>query len=533
MPKFNNKTDTPEQLFKRYLKARNRMNLQRNRLEDAYDYTLPNRVNFEEEEPGSPRNIQIFDDTAPHGLIQYANDVQSILTPPYQRWAKLVPGVDVPEARKKQFEITLEEVTDVLFRHFEQSNFYQVAAEAILDMGISTGIMVFEEGTEDDPFIFRSIPINEVAFEEGRNGALQNFWRKFKLSLRQITLKWPDIKLPSNLQDQLKNDPDEKVELIEGLVLVPGKTVEGDEFQYYIQDMSTQKLLLEEKREWSPWVGFRAAKTTGEVIGYGPILRVLPTIRGLNQMQEWDLRSFKFSALGVMLVENSGVLNPFNVTIEPGSLVPIESSVSGKDPIRPLQGGGDARITLEKIQARQAVINQALFSQPLPAETKSGVSATEIAIRQQNWVRQNSAAFGRLSVEFIEPIIKIGINILAKKKLIPITNLKVDNKNVQIKYESPLIAIQDQQDVQKVQQGVEFIASSFGAQGLSIAYDLPKVNVFVNRKLGVPAELVKSEEEMAKQLQGIQQQQIAEQAAQQAAQLPPGQVEQPELPLAQ
>lgn len=533
MATFKNKTDSPKQLFERYEKAQNRMLLQRTRLESAYDYSLPNRANFRESAPGEQRNIQIFDQTAPNGLIQYGNDVQSILMPPYQRWAKLIAGSEIPENEKKAVNEQLELVTDIFFKQLEQSNFYQVVSEAILDMGISTGIMIFEEGTKDNPFVFRSIPISQVAFEEGRNGKLQNFWRRFQVSLRQAVILWPNMILTDNLRMRLQKVPDEKITLIEGTVLVPGTEEINDEFQYYIQDLDSKKILLEEKRQWNPWIGFRAGKTTGEQIGYGPVLRVLPSIRAVNKMQEWDLRAFKFAALGVFLVENNGVLNPFNTAIEPGAEIPVEPSVSGKDPIRPLQAAGDPKITLEKIQAMQASINQALFSQPLPPETKSGISATEISIRMQEWVRQNSAAFGRLTVELIEPIITIGIPILLKMGIIKLLTAKIDRKIIDIKYESPLIAIQNQQDVQSVTQAVQIIQESQGAEGVLIAYNVIELNQWINEKLGVPAKLVNSPQKMTAILNQRQQQSELQAAAQQQAQLAPGQVQQPQLPLAQ
>ncbi len=530
MATFKNKTDTPEQLFERYLDAKNVMLLQRHRLQDAYDLVLPNRANFRENVPGDQRNIEIFDSTASEGLKQYANDVQSILMPPYQRWASLVPGSDVAEADTDAFKEELEEITEILFKHLEQSNFYQVSAEAIRDMGISTGIMTVQAGPIDNPLIFRSIAISEVAFSEGRHGRIQNFWRCFRTTMRQAILMWP-LKLTSTLQTRLKDDPDGVVELIEGFVLVPGKTSLTDEFQYYVQDPVSKKLMLNEKRSENSWIGFRSDKTTGEVLGYGPILRVLPFIRSLNGMSEWDLRAWKFAALGTFLVENSGVANPFTITVEPGALIPIETSVSGKDPIRPLQTGGQPKLALEKIQSMQAAINKALFSQPLPPDVKSGVSATEISIRQQNWVRQNATAFGRLSVELIEPSMDISLRILSRLKIIP--KVFIDRKTVMLKYESPLIAIQDQEDVAKVQQDVQFVQSVYGEQGVAVAFDQGELNKYVGEKLGVPSKLLNSPEKIKAILQ--QQAQAAQQAQeqQQATPLPAGQVQQPQLPLAQ
>jgi len=531
MAEFKNKTDSNDELFKRFKDAQNRMLLQRNRLEDAYDLTLPNRANFRQNVPGEQRNVEIFDTTAAEGLKQYANDVQSILMPPFQRWAKLVPGTEVPEAQEDAVREELEKVTEILFHYLDQSNFYQVSAEALEDMGISTGIMVLEEGPIDNPFIFRSVAISESAFSEGRGGKIQNFWRLFKTTLRQAMLMWPDLNLTSNLRARLQSDPDGKVELIEGSVLVPGKTQADDEFQYYIQAMDEDNpLLLNEKRDRNAWIGFRAGKTTGEIIGYGPILRVLPSIRALNGMAEYDLRSFKFAAIGAYMVDNSGVLNPFNVTIEPGALIPIEPSLSGKDPIRPIQTGGAPELTLEKIQAMQGVIRQALVSQPLPPQVKAGVSATEVSIRQQFWVRQNSASFGRISVELIEPTLANSIAILIKKGLIP--PLVIDKTRVAIKYESPLIAIQDQEDVAKVQQNIELVQSTYGEQGVAVAFDQGELNSYISQKLGVPAKLVNSAAKIKQILTGIQQQQQQAAAAQAQAALPAGQVGQPQLPLA-
>ena len=529
MARFTNKTDSPEKLFNRYTDARDRMLLQRHRLEDGYDLSLPNRANFRENLPGQQRNLEIFDTTAIEGVQDYANDIQSILMPPYQRWARFVTGQEVPEAQQEAVQEELDDITDIVFRHLEQSNFYQVSAEALEDVAISTGIMMIEEGTQDNPLVFRSMAISEIAFSEGRNGKLQNFWRKFRISLRQATLMWP-LDLTSNLQMRLKDNPDGMVELIEGFVLVPGKTELTDEFQYYIQDMDSKKLLLNEKRNIQSFYGFRAAKTTGEMIGYGPILRTLPSIRALNGMQEWDLRAFKFAAMGPYLVENSGVINPFTVTIEAGSIIPIESSVSGKDPIRPLQTGGQPQIALEKIRSMQLTIRDALTSKPLPAEQKSGVSATDSAIRERDWIRRNGAVFGRLTVEMIEPSILGSVHILAKKKIIP--EIIIDKKRISIKYESPLIAIQDQEDLAAVEKNVEFVQATFGAQGVAVAFDQGELNKYVSEKSGVPVRLVNSPAKI-KEILEKQQEEAQQQAQQQQSQLAAGQVQQPQLPLAQ
>lgn len=522
------KIEPPQVRFKRYESAKTRMDLQRDRLEDAYDLTVPNRANFPEHATGEQRNLEMFDNTASTGVLEYANNIQSILMPPYQRWAKLVPG---PEASQqdKNLKEGLEKITDIFFRHLEQSNFYQASAVSLQDVAISTGVLIIEEGPQDNPLIFRSVSISEVAFEEGRNGKIQNFWRLFEMSLREAVLMWPNMQLTPEMQAQLRSEPDEKVKLIEGTVLLPGKEEIDDKFLYYIQTEGGDKDLLLEIREWNPWNAFRAAKTTQEVIGYGPVLAVLPSIRALNRMSEWMLRAYKFNALGIWMVENAGVLNPFTTILDPGGIVNIQPTTSGKDPIRPLQGGGQPQITLEMIQAQQAIVRQALFSNPLPEDPKSGVSATEISIRQQNWVRQNSAAFGRLTVELIEPIIATSLAILQKKEIIKLPDgkkLKIDKKAVDIKYESPLIAIQDEQDVQKFQNAASIIQSAFGENGLVAAYKLPETNQFINTKLGIPSSIVNSEAEMKQMLGNIQQ------AQQQQAQLEAGQVQQPQLPLA-
>lgn len=516
--------------YKRYIRARDKMDLHRTVLEDAYDLTIPNRANFEDWSEGEQRNLEIFDNTAQLSVLQFSNDVQSILLPPYQKWAKLIPGFNAPQ-NDDTYKLFLEQVTDMFFNYIEQSNFYQTSAVSLQDAAISTGIMIVEEGPDDNPLIFRSVPISEVAFEEGRNEKLQNFWRCFEVSLRDAMLMWPGLRLTQQMQTQIESDPDEKVKLIEGTVLLPGKEEIDDKFLYYIQTENGTEDLLQEVRDWNPWIAFRLAKKTGEALGYGPVLSILPTIRALNKMSEWMLRAFKFNALGIYMVENAGIQNPFTTILEPGATINIEPTSSGKDPIRPIQQSGQPQISFEIIQSYQQVVKDRMQSNPLPDPPKSGVSATEISIRQENWVRQNAAAFGRLTVELLEPIIVTSLKILQKKGIIKLVNpeaFKIDRKIIDIKYESPLIAIQDQQDVQDFQNAVGIIQSAFGQQGLVVAYDMKKANKYINEKLNIPISIVNSESQMDSMISNLQQAQ-----QQSVQQLGPGQVEEPQLPLAQ
>lgn len=492
--------ESPEKRFERYNHAQSRMDLWRGLLENAYRLTVPNREDFlvKDNIPGRVKADEIFDSTGLLGVVSFANNMQTILMPPFRRWAKLIPGEDIPADQRQEVEQQLQEINNTLFRFIDQSNFAQAINESLQDLAVGTGVLIINEGTNQQPFDFLSIPISHVAFEAGAKNQLENFWRRIEVPGRQIQRLWPTAKLPSRLSHSVQNSPHVKISLIEGTIFYPNNR-EGDQYYYYVQEESTKEDIVSSFKPFSPWIGFRFGVSPGEIVGRGPVLTALPTIRVLNKMVEYMIRAAKFRAYPAYMAQSTSVVNPYNMVVEPGSIIPVDTSMGTA--IQPIPVGGDPQFAALQINELQAMVRQILLADPLPPNPTPNQTATEISIRQQTWVRQSGATFGRLTVELLDPIIKKCLIILSRKGLIP--DVKVDGKEISIQYESPLLDIQSQEDVQRAQQWLQNMQITYG-QFSVLALKATRYPSWSAEKMGVDLELVQSPGEVESAFKTLQ-----------------------------
>lgn len=522
--------ETPDQRYKRYLKAQERMDLWLNLFQTAYKYAIPDRDDFFKKQVGDNRMNDIFDSTAIDGVQDYAGNIQSILTPAYTRWAKLVPGDLVKKTQQltptefEEAEKVLEGYTETLFTHLNASNFSLKANESLQDLSVSTGIMILNEGTDDKPFQFLSVPLSQVAVSEDEHGILRNFWRKWDITARLIPLKWPGIKPDDSLTSLLKNSPDEKVKLIEGCINYP-QNPEDKQYFYYIQRIQSGiKDLYIDWREFNPFTGFRANVSPGEILGRGPTLKVLPEIKKLNKFEEMGLRGASMRAFPITLMESNAVINPHNFKMNAGDTIVVEPSPSGKDPIRPMQVGGDVQFAEAYRQLLIDKIKNAYSTDPLGAPEKTvNQTATQTQIRQSNWTRKNAAAASRLTSEWLNEILDKCIRILRKKNILQdlvingkTIELKFDNKLIGVDYQSPLLDAQNQEDAQRLEAHIGFIGQNFGPTGITATYNLKEIPGYMADKMGVPKHLLNDSTIIQQNLNNLAKQ--AQQAAQAQAQ---------------
>ena len=86
--------------LKRYKKAEGIKDYWKEKFEEAYEYTMPQRESFFEETPGSRRTDKIFDETAVVGIQEFASRLQAGMTPTFARWADFEAGSEIPDEQK-------------------------------------------------------------------------------------------------------------------------------------------------------------------------------------------------------------------------------------------------------------------------------------------------------------------------------------------------------------------------------------------------------------------------------------------------
>lgn len=475
--------------YKRYQNAKDEMQDWRHLLDEAYKYTLPNKNDFYKKSTGEAVNNTIYDDTAVEAVQNFANNIQQVLVPPMRRWANLEAGDEVPESKKDAMNSELELINKSLFKYIDLSNFSLSIVESFQELAVGTGFLLLNEGSMDNPLHFSSVPLSKLAVEAGSGERIQNVWRSWELPVRRIKREWPKAKLTPKLSRLLGNSPDEKVNLTEGTIYYPDNS-DGYQYLYYVTDDEGKCDLINEFRSYSPWIVFRFSRSSWETLGRGPVITALSRIKVANKMQELELKTYQFRALPTYMAYDTGIVNPFTLKIEPGSIIPV-TPVGNTDPIKPLPLAGDPQFAQLKLEQIQQSIRNILFANPIPAlAQESEKSATEISILQQEWMRKNASSFGRLISEAVKPIIEKSIIILRKKGLIP--KVELDGKEVTIKYESPLAQIQNRDDLQRAEEFVQVMTGTFGEAGLA-AINIPKFPGYIAKKLRVDEDVVNND----------------------------------------
>jgi Bacteriophage head to tail connecting protein len=178
-------------------------------------------------------------------------------------------------------------------------------------------------------------------------------------------------------------------------------------------------------------------------------MTVLPDVKTVNKVVELVLKNASISVTGIWQADDDGVLNPANIQLVPGSIIPKAVGSAG---LTPLQAPG--RFDVE---------------------------------RSAEMTRLLGATYGRLQAELLTPLLSRATAILRRRGEIP--DLALAGRLVDLQYKSPLARLQAQQDVQSTLLWLEATAK-MGAEAVA-AVDLPATARWLGDRLGVPGQLIR------------------------------------------
>lgn len=467
-------------------------------LDDAYEYFLPNRNLFETTMSGQKKMDKIFDSTALEAIQQGASKLQENIAPIWSRWATFEPSrniqkllasgeydVDIEDIKRN-----LEEQAEEVFDYINRSNFATQFYEHALDLLIGTGTLRIDEAEDDNmPIVFSAIPQKGIAFEEGPQGNVETHWRRFEVKAGTLERKWRGFKASASMAKVIQDKPETMVKAYEGVVYLPkAKTYYGclwigkEDHISWMEDFGTT----------SPWVTGRYSKVAGEVRGRGPALQALPDVKSLNKAKEFTLQKAAIDLAGMYTATDDGVTNPYNISISPGVVIPVGSNNNANPSLRRLDTGASLQLSQFVINDLRDNIKKCLFND-LRDPTGAVRSATEVAIESRELAKRIGSAFGRLQTEVLIPIITRVVSILTRRGLLDA--IKLDGKDIDIKFMSPLARQQDAEDILTVQQAVQFVLNNAGPDQAKIGFKLEDFGAWVAEKSGMPASLVRSQAE--------------------------------------
>jgi hypothetical protein len=449
------------QLLKRYDHAKKTWDNWKHVWEECYTYALPYRQQFDETVPGERNTLEIFDETAVVTLPEMASKIGSALIPSYQRWATLLPGPEILPADKDAVARALEEIGVKIFHAIDNSNFYAEAHEAIIECGIGTGVLEIWPGTAANPIRATAVPLTDIVLENGPFGTLDAGFRRRRMKPQEAMVEWPDAAWPKEFEICLRDRPNDALEFL--CATYRDWTFPQEVITRHCVIWKEKKVIVQE-RVWiglgsSPMIPFRWSKASGEVYGRGPLLNALSAIKTCNLVVQLLLDNAELQIAGLWQLESNGNINPENISLIPGTIVPKMPGTTGLEPVVPPGRFDLGQFILEDMRAN---IKKALYSDQFAPMNQTPMSATEVALRQQDLAERIGASFGRLQAEFVVPCIQRVAWILKEAGQIQMP--APNGRAVKIQPVSPLARSQRNVDIQAIDRMMQQLVAYYGPE---------------------------------------------------------------------
>jgi hypothetical protein len=486
-----------DRLLERAKKGFTDRDANRQLFEDCYEYMQPFRNTYSNngsQAAGGSFNkpSKQYDSTAMISAANFVNTMQANFTPVFTRWAELKAGPGIPEKNRAKMNKELSKLTDLIFAYLNASNFATASAEMYFDWGIGTGSLWLFEGDEQQPLNFIATPRSQMGLVEGKFGSVDSRFRQYKLKARLIPATYPGAKLNADLETCMKDKPDEEIELIEACYY------DYEQFVWHyevIHEKSKHRIL---HREYAEEICFtpRWLKIPGFADGVGPFILALLDVKTLNKVKEFMLRSAALNIFGVYTVANGGAFNPNAATLNPGTFIPVERNGGPNGPsIAALPRNGDFQMQDFLLRDLQDSVRKVMLDNRLPPETPQPKTAFEISQRIKEFQVNIGSAYGRAMFEFVQPLFKRIIAILAKKGLITLPEgFAIDNFFVQVQVVSPIAQTQAMEDVQKLVNAMQ-IVGGVNPQLVLSRWEIEKLPQWLTEKTGAPAALLRDGED--------------------------------------
>lgn len=497
-------------LLDQHTKRRNARTLFDRRWQDIAERILPRKAWFERRRvggdlKGETKTQKIFDAVPALALDRFAAAVHSLVTPRNQVWQKL-RATDETLMENIEVKRYFEELNKVLFAARYSANFDNQVHECYYDLG-AFGTMVLYIGDSGTKLFYRSCPLWQTFFEEDQQGNVNVLSREYSYTARNAVAEFGAENLPQEIRQAAEHAPEQEFDFV--TVIQPRadrdvtrKDAKGMAYVSYEVSCTGNKIVKEEGYHTFCFAVGRYSATPGETYGRGPADLVLPDIRMLNEMNKTTMQAAQLRALPPMLAHGDAVLNAVRLTPAAVNYGGVDDQ--GRATVMPLQTGGDVGLSLEMMDQKRRLIQDAFWNTlfQILVDTPT-MTATEAMLRAQEKGALLAPTASRIETEFLARIVERELDILARAGALPEPpQVLIDaGAGYQIDYESPMA------QARKAEQGIGILrtieqltplAQALGDQGGRVFRRMnpDKIVTTLADVNGMPASCLYTDEEM-------------------------------------
>jgi hypothetical protein len=435
--------------------------------QECYDYALlMRRENMAISPATRMRSLanKIYDSTAADAVEQLAAMLLAQLTPMGTDWVRLVAGHDVSADEAANMQPQLQRYTQILLSQVQQGSFITAMHQALLDLvTLGTAYILVEPaaiGQNPQCQFFSTSPWDVAASDNVLYYPRQMGWAAF-------AKQFPDA--AAHMKDQPKTV---------GLLQV----VQGEVHQLFsLNNPQVPELLLQQNLGYTPLIQACWLQTMGDVYGRSPLMKVLPDVRTANKVVELILKNASIAVTGIWQAEDDGVLNPANIKLVPGAIIPKAVGSSGLTPLQMPSNFDVSQLILQDLQQK---IRRALYADKINPTHARTITATESLLRAQDMAQLFGGIYAKLQQELLQPLVMAVVAILQQRGALP--NMAIDGRYVALQFQTPINRLQQQQDVQATLSWLQAV-KSLGAEP---NIDMAHMQRFLAQSFGVPNDIL-------------------------------------------
>lgn len=512
----------PKQAYKRLASMKAKRQNYDQHWQELADYFLPNMNTITRViQPGTKRELHLYDSTGVHSSELLAGALHSMLTNPSSYWFEYTTGI--PELdRQDDVRKWLQHAQHTTHEVLNGSNFQTEIHELYLGNNVfGTSIMGIEED-EETIIRFNSKFIRDCWIDENNKGFIDTLFYQFKWKPKLVLQEFGEAS-PEFVVKAADKNPDMDIELLQ--VVEPNREYNGAKLlaqngkkfsscTYTKNNGSDETLLMEKGFDTFPFVTPRWSKGSGEIYGYSPAMKSLCDVKMINEMMKEHIRAQQKANNPPLLAPDDGIVG--HARLVPGGITYYRSGAG--DFIKPLESGQNLKSSQDTMDDVRRRIRDCFYIDQLQLQEGPQMTATEVAQRTEEKIRMLGPLLGRQHSELLRPMIDRVFDIMIKKRgLLNPPPPALSGRKIDVKYRSMLAKAQLQSEAQNLTRVVQacapFIQMDSNAADV---VDADAVVTYVAEMYGLPQELLRDKQQIQKiRDDKAQAQQQAQQAQQQ------------------
>lgn len=429
--------------------------------EDLARLMLPRRLGFvTQTSEGERRTEEIYDATSMQAARGLANAVGQLSRPEGEKLFFIRPEDDrLASSYEIQEWLKYCEDRQLKAMYNPKARFRQALGEADIDLVVfGTAVVFAGQSRKSRRLRYNTIDLKSIEISIDEENQPDTVFQSRKFTLRQAEMRFGKENLSEALNRKLNSKDDknteEKTEFLR--VIMPRPNGKSDSI--YSKNWPYTDIWIEVEAEEAVEVGgFREFPfaiprwdtTSGEVYGRSPGMIALPDAETLNAMSETILVAGQKAADPPVFAPNDSSFDAINSFSGGITYYDVDTAVQLRgNPFFTIERGFNLPITRDMQSDTRAQVEAAFFKNIFNLPVKGPeMTATEVLIRKEEFIREMGPVFGRLESDYIAPIVERTFSILLRDGYFDPIPDAIKGKNIRFEYNSPINKVREQAQV--------------------------------------------------------------------------------------